>query len=228
MAHFWRKKENKHFPILLYFAETSKTKIEPLLTAHYYGRSRLGKKVFAEFNLFASFVKRPSSRCRWKMPSLGKAWSSLVEGGDGSYLTNCCTNLFIALYTHSLLFCKVINTTAYYLGRYKPSSPVSCRAPRSVSSLNGLVTLDIVFSIKSFIFPVRVHLEQLNRKAGSFRYWAAVRYSASLLKQMIDSISPFVTQILVNGKQVSCEFSVTREKSPNVHKSCPKIISLKN
>jgi hypothetical protein len=29
------------------------------------------------------------------------------------------------------------------------------------------------------------------------------RYSASLLKQMIDSISPFVTQILVNGKQVT-------------------------
>ena len=49
---------------------------------------------------------------------------------------------------------------------------------------------------------VRTLLEQLNRKAGALRYWAAVRYSASLLKQMIDSISPFVTQILVNGKQV--------------------------
>ncbi len=43
----------------------------------------------------------------------------------------------------------------------------------------------------------------LNRQAGSLRHWAAVRYSSSLLKQMVDSISPFVTQILVNGKQVT-------------------------
>ena len=56
-------------------------------------------------------------------------WSSLVEGGEGSFLPNCQTNLVIALYTLSLLFCKFINTTAYHLGRYKPSSHVSCRAP---------------------------------------------------------------------------------------------------
>ena len=31
-------------------------------------------------------------------------WSSLVEGGEGSYLPNCQTNLAIALYTLSLLF----------------------------------------------------------------------------------------------------------------------------
>ena len=45
------------------------------------------------------------------------------------YLSNCQTNLVIALYTLSLLFCKFINTTAYHLGRYEPSSPISCRAP---------------------------------------------------------------------------------------------------
>ena len=45
-------------------------------------------------------------------------WSSLVEGGEGSYLPNCQTNLVIALYTLSLLFGKLINTTAYHLGRY--------------------------------------------------------------------------------------------------------------
>ena len=55
-------------------------------------------------------------------------WSSLVEGGEGSFLPNCQTNLVIALYTLSLLFCKFINTTAYHLGRIKPSSPVSCHA----------------------------------------------------------------------------------------------------
>ena len=49
---------------------------------------------------------------------------------------------------------------------------------------------------------VTQRLENLNRKAGALRHWGAVRYSSSLLKQMVDSISPFVTQILVNGKQV--------------------------
>ena len=58
-------------------------------------------------------------------------WSSFVEGGEGSCLPNCQTNLVIAPYTLSLLFCKFINTTAYHLSRYNPSSPLSCRAPRS-------------------------------------------------------------------------------------------------
>ena len=57
-----------------------------------------------------------------------QSWSSLVKGGKGSYLPNCKTNLVIALYTLSLLFFKF--TTAYHLGRYEPSSPVICRAPR--------------------------------------------------------------------------------------------------
>ena len=56
--------------------------------------------------------------------SLGYPWSSLVEGGEGLYLPNCQTNLVIALYALSLLFCKFINTTANHLGRYDPSSPV--------------------------------------------------------------------------------------------------------
>ena len=59
-------------------------------------------------------------------------WSSLVEGGEGSYLPNCKTNFVIALYTLSLLLFKFINTTAYHLGRFKPSSPVSCHAPRLI------------------------------------------------------------------------------------------------
>ena len=45
-------------------------------------------------------------------------------------LPNCQTNLVIALHAPSLLLCHFINTTAYHLGRYEPSSPVSCRAPR--------------------------------------------------------------------------------------------------
>ena len=40
-------------------------------------------------------------------------WSSLEEGDECLYLRNSQTNLVIALFTLSLLFCKFINTTAY-------------------------------------------------------------------------------------------------------------------
>ena len=46
---------------------------------------------------------------------MNHSWSSLVEGGEGSYLPNCQTNLVIALDALSLLFCIFINTTAYHL-----------------------------------------------------------------------------------------------------------------
>ena len=49
-----------------------------------------------------------------------------TRGDEGSYLPNCQTNLVITLHVLSWHF---INTTAYHLGRYEPSSPVSCRAP---------------------------------------------------------------------------------------------------
>ena len=66
------------------------------------------------------------------------AWSSLVEGDEGSYLPNCQTNLVIALHALFLLFCIFINTTAYHLGRYKPSSPVCYRAPCMVVQMSPL------------------------------------------------------------------------------------------
>ena len=46
-------------------------------------------------------------------------------------------------------------------------------------------------------------LEECIKEAGHMRNWSAVRYSSSLLKQMIDSISPYITQILVSGKRVT-------------------------
>ena len=57
------------------------------------------------------------------------AWSSLVEGDEGSFLPNCQANLVIALHALSILFWHFINTTAYHLGRNEPSSPFSCCAP---------------------------------------------------------------------------------------------------
>ena len=50
-----------------------------------------------------------------------KPWISLVEGGEGSFISAQLTNKFG--YTLSLLFCKFINTTAYHTGRFEPSSP---------------------------------------------------------------------------------------------------------
>ena len=58
-----------------------------------------------------------------------KPSSSLVEGDEDLYLPNFQTNLVIALHALSLLFRHFINTIAYHMGRYKPSSPISCRAP---------------------------------------------------------------------------------------------------
>ena len=63
------------------------------------------------------------------------SWNSLVKGDEVSYLPNCQTNLVIALHAPSLLFWHFINTTAYDLGRYMPSSPVSCHAPRTTQEL---------------------------------------------------------------------------------------------
>jgi phosphorylase kinase alpha/beta subunit len=49
---------------------------------------------------------------------------------------------------------------------------------------------------------VEEHLENLYHHAGCLHYWVVVRYCSSLLNHTVDSISPFITTVLVNGKQV--------------------------
>ena len=46
-------------------------------------------------------------------------------------------------------------------------------------------------------------ITELYYKSGILRYWRGVRYCSSLLRKLVDSISPFITTILVNGKQIS-------------------------
>lgn len=46
-------------------------------------------------------------------------------------------------------------------------------------------------------------LKDLYYRAGTLRYWRAVRYCSSLLHHTVDSISPFITTVLVNGKQLT-------------------------
>ncbi|XP_047514737.1 probable phosphorylase b kinase regulatory subunit beta isoform X4 [Pieris napi] len=46
-------------------------------------------------------------------------------------------------------------------------------------------------------------LKSLYHSAGVLRQWRAVRYCSSLLNHTVDSISPFITTVLVNGKQLT-------------------------
>ncbi|XP_064467094.1 probable phosphorylase b kinase regulatory subunit beta isoform X3 [Ornithodoros turicata] len=46
-------------------------------------------------------------------------------------------------------------------------------------------------------------LEKLTRQAGALRHWSVVRYCSSILGKVVDSLSPYITAILVNGKQIT-------------------------
>ncbi|XP_029835256.2 probable phosphorylase b kinase regulatory subunit beta isoform X1 [Ixodes scapularis] len=46
-------------------------------------------------------------------------------------------------------------------------------------------------------------LEKLTRQAGALKHWAVVRHCSSILGKVVDSLSPYITAILVNGKQIT-------------------------
>lgn len=50
---------------------------------------------------------------------------------------------------------------------------------------------------------VKEKVEGLCRQAGALRHWTVVRYCSSILKKLVDSISPNITSVLVNGKQIA-------------------------
>ncbi|XP_026821358.1 probable phosphorylase b kinase regulatory subunit beta isoform X1 [Rhopalosiphum maidis] len=52
-------------------------------------------------------------------------------------------------------------------------------------------------------YTIRHHLTNLYHSAGCLHYWIAVRYCSSMLRHAVDSISPFITTVLVNGKQLT-------------------------
>ncbi|KAH0814588.1 hypothetical protein GEV33_008200 [Tenebrio molitor] len=54
-----------------------------------------------------------------------------------------------------------------------------------------------------FEHTVEDHLHHLYHQAGCLRHWAAVRYTSSMLSHNVDSISPFITAVLVHGKQLT-------------------------
>ncbi|XP_038041539.2 phosphorylase b kinase regulatory subunit beta isoform X1 [Anas platyrhynchos] len=50
---------------------------------------------------------------------------------------------------------------------------------------------------------VREHIERIYRRAGSKKLWSVVRFAASLLGKLVDSLAPSITNVLVQGKQVT-------------------------
>ncbi|KAM7040104.1 phosphorylase b kinase regulatory subunit beta isoform 1-T1 [Acridotheres tristis] len=47
------------------------------------------------------------------------------------------------------------------------------------------------------------HIERIYRRAGSRKLWSVVRFAASLLGKLVDSLAPSITNVLVQGKQVT-------------------------
>ncbi|EMP35923.1 Phosphorylase b kinase regulatory subunit beta, partial [Chelonia mydas] len=46
-------------------------------------------------------------------------------------------------------------------------------------------------------------IERIYRRAGSKKLWSVVRFAASLLGKLVDSLAPSITNVLVQGKQVT-------------------------
>ncbi|NWW74007.1 KPBB kinase, partial [Climacteris rufus] len=50
---------------------------------------------------------------------------------------------------------------------------------------------------------VAEHIERIYRRAGSKKLWSVVRFAASLLGKLVDSLAPSISNVLVQGKQVT-------------------------
>ncbi|NXQ24179.1 KPBB kinase, partial [Alaudala cheleensis] len=72
---------------------------------------------------------------------------------------------------------------------------------------------------------VAEHMERIYRRAGSKKLWSVVRFAASLLGKLVDSLAPSITNVLVQGKQVTLgafgqeEAVISNPLSPAVIKS---------
>ena len=67
---------------------------------------------------------------------------------------------------------------------------------------------------------VREQIENISRQAGALHYWPVVRFCSSILKKLVDSISPSLSSILVNSKQITIgtgynEVLIDHPRTPN-------------
>uniref|UniRef100_A0A1L8E1K2 Phosphorylase b kinase regulatory subunit n=1 Tax=Nyssomyia neivai TaxID=330878 RepID=A0A1L8E1K2_9DIPT len=92
--------------------------------------------------------------------------------------------------------------------QHRPNEDV-IEAIRRTTSLYGMVQLlEILMKRQEMTFEIDGRtlyqcITDLYYRAGSLRYWRVVRYCSSLLHHIVDSISPFITTVLVNGKQIT-------------------------
>ena len=81
-------------------------------------------------------------------------------------------------------------------------------ALKCTTSLNGrLQLLSMLLKREGFAFEfdgttVRERLKSLLSTASTLRYWCVVRECTALLGKEVESLSPYITTVLVSGKQV--------------------------
>ncbi|CAG0883524.1 unnamed protein product [Cyprideis torosa] len=91
----------------------------------------------------------------------------------------------------------------------KRSTPEVVDALRNVETLYGRsVLLGILLKREGGDFlvddvTVNDRLRALDHQAGSLRSWKTVRYCSSLFEKLVHSVSPSITSILVQGKQIA-------------------------
>lgn len=92
-----------------------------------------------------------------------------------------------------------------------PTWPNVIEALKNCNTLLGksqLLSILLKREGPQFLLPfsgttVYEHIEKISKQAGALRYWSVVRFCSSILQKQVDSISPSITSILVNGKQIS-------------------------
>ena len=59
------------------------------------------------------------------------------------------------------------------------------------------------YTLPEFGSTIKENIENVCRRAVQFRLWSVVRFCSAILKKFVDSISPNMTSILVNQKQIT-------------------------
>lgn len=93
---------------------------------------------------------------------------------------------------------------------HRPTWPDIIDALRSCDTLHAQSQLLFILANREglhYILPeggtIKERLERLSRQAGALRHWSVVRYCSSILRKLVDSISPYITSILVSGKRIT-------------------------
>jgi len=109
--------------------------------------------------------------------------------------------------SYSTVACNSIDYYECY--KEAPTWPTLVELLRTCSDLNGQSQLLSILwereGAKYCVDDISIEdrLEQVSEQACESRNWAVVRYCSAVLKRSVESLSPWLTSILVNGKQIS-------------------------